>query len=1066
MDHTAHEKVNDWENPQVVGRNKQPGHATLIPYADEASALAGERSASPYCLPLDGKWRFHLAGEPCAAPEGFERPGFDDAGWDEIDVPGCWQMQGYDKPIYTNVKYPWPAELFPRVPADNPTGCYRTTFELPAGWDGRSVFLLFEGVESAFYLYVNGHEVGYSQGSRLPAEFDVTPYLARGTNTVACKVIRWSDGSWLEDQDHWWLSGIYRSVYLYAAPAVHVRDFFARTELDANYTDATLRVTAWLSGFGVGNVEDYSLSAALYDADGRRVGEAAETKLQYGKDWEVPHVELSQHVANPRKWSAEAPHLYTLVLTLRDPAGETIEAESCKVGFRGVEITGGQLLVNGKAVLLKGANRHDHDDRRGKAVTEESMLADIRLLKRFNFNAVRTSHYPNDPRFCELCDEFGIYLIDEANIECHGVCNQPANMPEWQTAFLERGSRMVLRDKNHPSVILWSLGNESGFGPNHAALAGWIRAFDPTRPIHYEGAVHAPGGSKLYTDILCPMYPRIGFGVDNGPSDYAHTLEGYTLMDDTRPCIMCEYVHSMGNSTGNLKEYWDAIRSHPRLQGGFVWDWVDQGIVKTTADGRDYWAYGGDFGDEVNDANFCINGLIWPDRTPHPAMWEMKKVHQPVRLAADNLARGRIRVTNENCFVDLSYLDASWELAADGEVLRRGEFPRLHTPPGGSEVIDVPLAAPDAPPGAECVLRVSFALAADAPFAAKGFEVAWEQFPLPQEALQGAPTAGKQREARQAGELSVARADDELRIAGQGFAVAFSKSEGRIVSFTGHGTELIHGRQGPHVNLWRAPTDNDGVQGERSTAGMWRAAGLDRMGYDVRSVNLTEVSPGQVRLLVKGRMQASGCDGHVDVEQHYTVRGDGSVAIATTVRPVLDLPKLPRIGLAMAVPGGFERFRWLGRGPGENYWDRKTGSPVGAYETTVDDMYTPYIYPQEYGNRCDVRWAALTDDAGTGLLAAAGPSDAGGLIEVSAHHHAIGNLAAARHTCDLVRTDETHLYLDVHQHGLGGESCGPTTLKRYWVRPVATSFTVILRAIGPGDDPAALGRAMRTQTGS
>jgi len=1045
----------DWQNPLVVARNKQPGHVTLVPFPDEATARAGDRAASPYFCLLNGRWKFHLADRPEAAPDGFEQPGFDAAAWGGIDVPGCWQMQGHDKPIYTNVKYPWPAELFPRVPEDNPTGCYRTTFQVPASWDGRRIFLLFEGVESAFNLYVNGQEVGYSQGSRLPAEFDVTPYVRPGRNTLACKVLRWSDGSWLEDQDHWWFSGIYRDVYLYSTPSVHIRDFFARPELDADGRDATLQVTAWLGLYGAENVEKHSLTATLYDAAGRVIGEPAETKLEGRRNWDVPRVRLGVPVRDPLKWSAEAPNLYTLVLALKDPAGRTIEAESCKVGFRRVEIAGGQLLVNGKAVLLKGVNRHEHDDRRGKAVTEESMLADLRLLKRFNFNAVRTSHYPNCPRWYELCDEWGIYLIDEANIECHGVYNQPSNLPEWAAAFLERGSRMVLRDKNHPSVILWSLGNEAGYGPNHAALAGWIRQYDPTRPIHYEGCMSVEGWPRLGTDILCPMYPFIGFGVDVQEGEYRRTLEELVTKDHDRPGIMCEYVHSMGNSTGNLKEYWDAIRSHPRLQGGFVWDWVDQGILKTADDGREYWAYGGDFGDEVNDANFCINGLIWPDRTPHPAMWEMKKIQQPVQFTTGELVNGEVRITNERSFTDLSDLAVSWELSADGEALQRGELPALATPPGKSETLRIPFDAPEARPGTEYWLRVDFALKADTAWADAGHVVAWEQFRLPVEAPAAAPPAPAT-----AGPLKLSDTGRCLEIAGEGFRLLFAKDAGRIASWTHHGRELLHA--GPRVNLWRAPTDNDGIQGERSTAAKWRAAGLDRLETHVRSVELREMGEQVVRAAVSAELRAPGCGARFDCEQLYTVGPDGWVVIETMLRPEAgELANLPRFGLQLAMPGGFERFRWYGRGPQENYSDRKHGTPVGVYAATVDEMYVPYIFPQEYGNRTDCRWAALTDDAGCGLLAAALP-----LMETSVHHHALANLTAAAHTTDLVRVPEAWWYLDLAQHGLGGESCGPPTQHRYWVKPVETTFRLALRPIDAGEDPAALSRELRSRLGS
>jgi len=1043
------ETVNDWQNPQVVARNKQPGRSPLVPYADEASALAGDGSASPYVLGLDGAWKFHLAETPGDAPAGFEQPGFDDAAWDEIPVPSCWQLAGYDKPIYTNVKYPWPAELAPRVPADNPTGCYRTTFELPEAWASRRVWLRFEGVESAFYLHVNGREVGYSQGSRLPAEFDVTDHLQPGENTVACKVIRWSDGSWLEDQDHWWLSGIYRSVALTAVPDVHVRDLFARAKLHEDDADAELHVAAWLSIRGVENVEAYALSASLFDADGQRVAEPVEVPLKPPNPWEMPYHELEIPVEAPRRWSAETPILYTLVVSVKAPGGDVVEAQSCKVGFRSVEIAGGQLLVNGRAVLLKGANRHDHDDRRGKAVTVESMLADIRLLKRFNFNAVRTSHYPNDPRWYELCDEHGIYLVDEANIECHGIYNDPTNDPAWATAFLERGSRMVLRDKNHPSVILWSLGNESGYGPNHAALAGWIREYDPTRPIHYEGAMHVEGWPKLGTDILCPMYPFIGFGVDNPKGPYRKTLEELVTNDDSRPGILCEYVHSMGNSTGNVKEYWEAIRANDRLQGGFVWDWVDQGLVKTTDDGREYWAYGGDFGDEINDANFCINGLIWPDRTPHPAMWEMKKVHQPVQFGALDVAGRKVRVTNENFFVDLSYLAIAWKLEADGEVAQSGELPALDTPPGESELLPVPFEPPEAVAGAECFLTVTFSLAQDTWYADAGHVVAWEQFALPKAAVAvvEAPVAGKSP-------LSVQDAGAELTVTGVDFAATFSRESGALASLARGGVECLGAPL--RVSLWRAPTDNDGIQAERSTAARWRTAGLDRLVTRVESLKLAAMDGDSATIAVQARLQADGCDGYFDCEQRYAVRADGSVLVDTKLLPHVELPNLPRFGLAMAMPGGFESFEYLGRGPQENYWDRKCGAAVGHWRATVDELYTPYIYPQEYGNRSDVRWVALTDNAGAGLLAVAP-----GLMEASAHHHTLENLTAATHTCDLVRVDETYLYLDLHQHGLGGESCGPSTLERYWVRPEEMSFRVILRPLSAGEDPAALARALR-----
>ncbi len=1039
-----------WENPRIVEINKQPPHATLAPYPDAERALKCDRTASPWVRCLNGSWAFHLADRPAAAPADFHGPDFDDGDWGAIDVPSDWQMQGYDHPIYTNVKYPWPAELCPRVPADNPTGCYRTRFTVPDDWDGRQIFLLFEGVESAFHLWVNGQPVGYSQGSRLPAEFDVTPYVRPGENALAAKVYRWSDGSWLEDQDHWWLSGIYRDVLLYATPKVHLRDLFVRTDLDEDCRDAVLRVSAAPVAYDDADLSAYRVRAQLYDADGREVFDEPPASEISAAPQNVPGAELSGEVAAPRKWSAEDPYLYTLVITLLDPEGNAVEHESCRVGFRKVEIRDGQLLVNGRAILVKGVNRHEHDDRRGKAVTEESMLADIRLLKRFNFNTVRTAHYPDCPRWYELCDEFGLYVIDEANIECHGVYNALTNDPDWRTALVERGSRMVERDKNHPCVIAWSMGNESGYGPNHAALSGWIRERDPSRPVHYEGVLHRADWPKLATDIICPMYPRIGFGLDDrakGPL----TLEALACeSDDNRPVILCEYAHSMGNSTGNLAEYWETFRAHRRLQGGSIWDWVDQGLIKTDENGREYWAYGGDFGDEINDANFCINGLIWPDRTPHPGMWECKQVQQPVRIDAPDAEAGRLRVQNEYDFSDLSHLDVVWELAADGEVIQRGRLDPLITAPGATEEIELPVGPVDAQPGTEHFLAVRFVLREDCSWAQAGHVVAWEQFPL--------DISSPATEASlPAGDVSAERSGETVRIAGADFELVFDCGEGRITSFVRDGVELLD--QGPRVNLWRAPTDNDGTHGEHSTAGAWRRAGLDRLVNRVESVTPESDDDATAGLRVLSKLQADGVDAGFTVEQLYRVAVDGGMLIDTRLTPFGELPILPRVGLAMSLPAGFERFCWFGRGPHENYRDRNAGTPVGVYESTVDEQYVPYIYPQEYGNKTDVRWATLTDADGAGWLACGGE-----WIETSVHPYTLENLTAARHTLDLERVDRPRWYLDHLQAGLGGGSCGPPTLPRYEIKPEAMRFAIMLQPLPAGDvSPMLLARQLRAR---
>ncbi|MEM9777931.1 MAG: glycoside hydrolase family 2 TIM barrel-domain containing protein, partial [Chloroflexota bacterium] len=603
--------LNDWENPELVGVNKLPGRSRVISFDSAEDANSGDWKNSQWVQFLNGTWNFHLAPNPDTLPDGFEAADFDASGWANIEVPSNWMMQGFDKPIYTNVQMPIP-NTPPFVPKDdNPTGLYKTTFTLPENWDGRNITLHFGGVESVLYVWLNGEAVGFSKGSRLPAEFDITPFLVAGENQLTCEVIRWSDASWLEDQDHWWMAGIYRDVYVYAKPQAHIFDIFAKPELDADFVDGTLKLDAFIGNPNKEKVDGYSVSMELFDGNGDPVFEKPIKKGFMEADMVMTQANLEKQIEQPLKWSAEEPHLYTLVASLHTKAGDFLEAVSTKIGFRTVEIVGREMLVNGQPVLIKGVNRHEHDEKTGKTVSEESMLADILLLKQFNLNAVRTAHYPNDPHWYELCDEYGIYLCDEANIEAHAVYNKLCRDPKWMTAFMERGMRMVQRDKNHPSIIMWSLGNESGHGANHDTMYAWFKQYDPSRPIQYEGALaplgHTDANSWFLgysvTDFVCPMYPSVQEIID-----YARNPKG------DRPLIMCEYAHAMGNSCGNLKEYWDAVRTYHGLQGGFVWDWVDQGLLLTDENGVEYWAYGGDFGEEIHDDNFCINGMIFPDR--------------------------------------------------------------------------------------------------------------------------------------------------------------------------------------------------------------------------------------------------------------------------------------------------------------------------------------------------------------------------------------------------------------------------------------------------------------------
>ena len=1023
----------DWENPRIVERNREPAHTTLAVYPDEKSALKYERMKSPWILMLNGEWKFKLCRNPKSVPEGFYRVDFNAESWDDIPVPSNWQMLGYDKPIYVNVRYPFPPDP-PRVPRDwNPTGLYRRWFIVPDEWSGRKIFIIFEGVDSAFYVWINGHKVGYSQDSRLPAEFDITPYVHPGRNLVAVEVLRWSDGSYLEDQDMWRLSGIYRDVYLYCTPKIHIRDFFVRTIFDSEYRDAELKLRINIKNYSDREAGPLIIEAQLYDEDGSIVfDESLRRKLERLKPRHEVAFEVKSVVRKPKKWSAETPYLYTLVLTLKKADGEIIEAESCKIGFRQVEVKDGQILINGVPVLLKGVNRHEHDGERGHVVTVETMIKDIKIMKRFNFNAVRTSHYPNHPAWYDLCDKYGIYVIDEANIECHGLANiqcvpyrkEPANDPEWLHAFMERVIRMVERDKNHPCVIMWSLGNESGYGPNHEAAAGWIHRYDPTRPVHYEGAIHLPGKAPQSIDVLSVMYPSLD-----------RLAEMAEDPEEDRPLIMCEYAHSMGNSTGNLKEYWDLIRRYKRLCGGFIWDFIDQGLKRRTGDGKEYWAYGGDFGDEPNDGNFCINGLLWPDRTPKPAMWECKKIQQPVEVEPVDLESGKLRIINRYNFTDLEALDVFWEIAEDGDMIQRGRLVKMSVPPHESCIVTIPFIRPKIKPGAEYWLTIRFKLAEDTLWAEKGYEVGWAQFKIPFKTPPNPKVRVKDMPSLRLEE------EEDIKIHGRNFTLTFDGKTGRISSLLFRETELV--RKGPRLNVWRAPTDNDAPR----LAPKWREAGLDRLRHRLDRIEAEELSSKHVKVKVKTTLLDMET-ARFRCEYVYRIYGSGDIIIDTDVKPLSDLPPLPRIGLQMIIPGEFNMFTWYGRGPHENYCDRNEGAPVGVYSGTVDEQYVPYIVPQENGNKTDVRWASLTNSSGLGLLAVAMPR-----MEVSVHHYRTEDLDKARHTYELKRREDITLNLDYRQSGLGGGSCGPDTLPKYLVKPEHTQFSIRLRPLSPGESP-------------
>ena len=1018
----------DWENPDVVGINKEPGHCTLIPYSDIETAIKADRKASRFYKSLNGNWKFHWVSKPADRPLNFYESSYDVSTWDQIPVPSNWQMHGYGIPIYLNVPYPFPPNP-PYIPHDyNPVGSYRIGFTISEEWQSRQIFLHFDGVKSAFYLWVNGQKVGYSQDSMTPAEFNITQYLKSGENILAVEVYRWSDGSYLEDQDMWRLSGIYRNVYLFATPQVHIRDFFVRTDLDDRYINATLMIRPKITNFTDQSLEGWTIEAQLYDPEtepvlpqplSRTVSSIIDEK--YPQRDNVKFALLEHKVSNPKKWSAEFPNLYTLVLTLKDAEGKTIEAESCRVGFRKVEIKDGQLLINGRSIKLFGVNRHEHDPDHGRAIPISRMIQDIKLLKQHNINAVRTSHYPDDPTWYDLCDQYGIYLIDEANLESHDLKGYLSNVAGWHSAFVERAIRMVERDKNHPSVICWSLGNETGCGPNHAAMSAWIKEYDPTRPIHYEGAAGDPVDYP-YVDMISRMYARI-----------PEIIRLATDPNDNRPMVLCEYAHAMGNSVGNLKEYWDAIRSHKRLIGGFIWDWADQGLRKKSPDGKEFWAYGGDFGDKPNDGNFCCNGLVQPDRKPNPSLYEVKKVYQRIHVLPVDILAGKFRIYNEYDFLNLDFADIRWELTADGRVIKGVTLPKLSLPAGAQRTLQLNFKKPDFQPGAEYRIKIVFALAADTSWAKRGHVLAWDQFKIP---FDVPPTPVV--DPNTIPSLTLKQDSQKIIVSGGDFELMFGKDSGALESFDFNGKQLIASALVP--NFWRVPIDNDEGNDMPKRLGLWRNAGPNRT---INTVNAKQIKPQIVRITTEAAIPVGTNSTYKTI---YTVYGNGDIIIDSTFTPVGDnLPDLPRFGMQMAVPGRYNKLTWLGRGPHETYWDRKTGAAFGLYSGQVNEHVHRYVRPQENGNKSDVRWMALTDREGVGLVAVGMPT-----IDISAWPFTMQDLEEAKHIHELPQRDTITVNLDYKQMGVGGDdSWGARTHPEYTLPAKSYHYRLRLMPYAP-----------------
>ena len=1023
---TAKSTPPEWENPQIIGINKQSPHATIVPFQDLASAFACLPDQSQRFQLLNGQWRFKFLSKPADAPTDFFNPNYNAGNWDDIPVPSNWQVLGYGRPIYTNITHPFPADP-PHLPHDaNETGLYRKSFTIPAAWNDKEIFLHFAGVQSAMYVWINGKKVGYSQGSMTPAEFNVTGFVRTGENLLAVEVIRWSDGSYLEDQDFWRLSGIFRDVALVARPRVYIRDFQVRTDLDDHYKDATLDVNFTVANASGQAADGYSVRLNL-DGHGLSMHEtvAAPSMKINGEATAI----FSKKIDNPKKWSAEIPNLYILGFELLDESGAVLEAVRQKCGFREVEISNGQLLLNGEAIYFKGVNRHEIQADAGRVVSEETMIKDIALMKSHNINAVRTSHYPNQTRWYELCDEYGIYVIDEANIESHDLWAVRKiyldEKPEWLNAFIDRGVSVVQRDKNHPSVIMWSMGNETGFGSAFDSTYKAMKALDPTRPIHYESKTPAYANILSKYDVISTMYPT--------PAEIVRLTE----LDTTRPAIFCEYAHGMGNSTGNLKKYWDLFESHPRMQGAFIWDFVDQGLLKKTDDGREFFAYGGDYGDTPNDLNFCINGIVNPDRTPQPAMEEVQKVFQSIKVKAIDLYAGVIAVENTYDFQNLDFLQMNWSLDTPFETIMSGSIFGLDVPPGEGRVYVLGKMLEPLGDSRDFYLNISFTLKNETPWAEKGYELAWEQFAFPKKQKPAAAaTSGNS--------VRLVENDDSLALSAGQLTAVFDKNVGAFSSLQFDGVEML--QRGMKVNLWRAPTDNDDGGGNRSYGAQWRRDGLDQLRLKVNGVEVaTEKSA--VKINVSGLLTAKADD--IAVTTIYTLNGDGELTVQNEITIPAAIKTVPRIGSEWLLKKEFDQVQWYGRGPEENYVDRLDGARFGVYKSSVRDLYFPYVKPQENGNRTGVHWLTIANKDSVGLLITGEPT-----FEFSAAHYSLKNLTAAKHTTDIEDAPFTTLNIDWRQAGLGGDdSWNPRTHPEFQLRPGRYSYSYKLKAINLKSTP-------------
>ncbi len=1007
-----------WENPEIFQVGQLTPTAHFISYETIRQARENQWTKSPFYLSLNGSWKFNYSDNPTKRPVQFYENNFDVSHWDSIEVPGNWELKGHGVPIYVNDRYPFEKNP-PFVPhEDNPVGSYRRPFTIPELWKDRKIFIEFGAVRSASYYWLNGEFLGYNQGSKTPVQFDITDLAQEGENTICVAVYRYSDGSYLECQDFWRVSGIERDVFLWSTPMTHISDFFIHTSFDKNdYSTAELEIEVTIHK-ELKASDSIEIELTLFTDENVEC-------LNHIEQLKAIEGEISTHVvktivANPKLWTAETPTLYQAIIQLKID-GKSIESVVHNIGFREVSIEDGLLKINGKAITLKGVNRHEHDEINGRVITEESMVEDIRLMKQNNINAVRCSHYPNHRRWYELCDQYGLYVIDEANIEAHGMgaCFQAdfdekahtSSLPSFKKAHIDRVKRMMERSKNHPSIIIWSLGNEAGNGDNMKAAYQWAKERDASRPIQYEQA-----GEDWNTDIVCPMYPKI------------EDIIKYGLTSFDRPLIMCEYAHAMGNSVGNLKEYWDVINSFTHLQGGFIWDWVDQGIAafehKETKSGK-YWKFGGDFGHEQtpSDGNFCINGLLFPDRTPHPALHEVKYVYQPIEIEAHDIEKGKFVIHNHHDFIPLDHIDIHWEITENGKPIASSTIEKLNIEAQKSSKITVPYTF-NKNNTDEYLINFSCRTNKDIGLIPKWHELSKEQFLLQEGKIEIKHSPSN-------GSISISDAENTLQLNGQGFTVDFSRETGLITSYTCDDMEYLP--EGPKPNFWRAPIDNDLGNDMPTRLQLWKSASIHQT---LRALNFTENSE-YIEVIAIINLVDLG----IDYELKYVINASGHIEINGSLdTSKANLPELPRFGFTLKLPKSFDQLSWYGRGPHENYIDRNRSAFIGHFQSTVKDQYHPYIRPQENGNKTQTKWMSLQSKKGYGWKIEGQPR-----FDFSALFYSVKELdlgVKLKHSNEIVEDNFVNVSIDLRQMGVGGDdSWGAHTHDQYKLLDKQYSFS-------------------------